>query len=629
MPGNYSTLFGSDGRVTNEAVVALVTDCKTAAETDYFSVLSKTKRRYSLYSGVHEGDIASYRSNIHLPILFSYVWTDVANKVQTLFGQFPFVEFSSEYSGPAAKAAKFKADALVSQQLLDSKSIEKAVDFFTTADIYGTAFARVGYAYEQRPKTYRKVILGREQRITVPTVFKDAPDWEVLDILDVLPEPRKRRIEDCNYVIVRYFRDLDDLMGDQVGPYPKWDQAGLSELQRNPNFGQVSRNYNDRLGLYRNNFDKPSSARSYAKPVELWEFWGKVPSEFAIDGVRDVVITVANGMHVLRYESNPFDHGRIPILTYTPMPNPHYFHGTGKIEVGEKMQATINRIINQRLDGVDHAIDPRYVADENLGLPDNLISRAGKVFKVNGAIGADRLQPLIPDIRGIQLAGEEIMFLSRFMQQGTGIIDDVVAGISAGNRTTAREYLGRRETSQGRLMLEAMLAEHMFLGPLAEQFMLLNQQFLPMPSVVQRIGAEAYQDPLTGAVAPPDPQLMTLEELNSVYRPRAIGATRMASRATRLQDLLMISAEVKTNPVGLQIFNWYAFFHELVKVADFDPARLLLANVPAVAAAAAMPGGEPGAGEGLMGQGTSNLEQLSPEALGPQAANPIGGGYSG
>lgn len=618
----------ADGMVTNEAVVAYVDNLRKASEDEFGTFFRTTKKRYDFYRGRGMGNFPSFRNNVHIPLLFSYIWVDVAFKVQTMFGSYPFVEFSPTASGPAAVAAKHKNDALISQQLLDDQIVEKATDFFSSADIYGTAFARVGWDYRERTRIYRRNIMGQQVRVPARVVERDDPTLQVLDILDVLPQPGRKRISECDWVIVRYFMDLDTILEDQASSQPPWDAQGVQRLMEEPNAEVTETRYYDRAGIYRN-FSQWKAQRDtrYGKPVEMWEFWGNVPGELAIDGTRNVVITIANGRHVMRYEPTPYDHGRIPIVGYSPMPDPHFIHGTGKVEVGEKLQVAIDRIMNQRLDALDVAIDGKYLAKDTLGLPDNLISRAGKVFKVMDNISSETFQPIPFDLSGVQIAAQEIEFLGKYAQQGTAVIDDVVSGIQSGNRTTAREYLGRRESSKGRLLLEAMLAEYAFLSPAAEQMMFLNQQFLPVPRQVERVGMLAFMNPMTGQPLPPEPQLITVEDLNTVYRPRAMGTMRMVSKSMRLQDLILVSQEVKSNPVGLMIFNWYAFFQELLRTTDLDPAELLVSTVPAINMYGGM-GMMGGGGEGEDGQPTSDLESLSPQLLGANSGgNQLGASY--
>src|SRR6185503_12994948 len=145
------------------------------------------------------------------------------------------------------------------------------------------------------------------------------------------------------------------------------------------------------------------------------------------------VVTVANSRVVLRNVSNPFWHGRKPFKSYCPMPDPHYFHGSGKIEIGEKLQVTANRIINQKLDALDMFIDPMFIASESTGLTqESLLSKPGKVILVDADASPASIQPLVPNLGGLQAATVELEAIWRFIQQGTGIIEDTVQGAGGG-----------------------------------------------------------------------------------------------------------------------------------------------------------------------------------------------------
>src|SRR5262249_54024404 len=150
------------------------------------------------------------------------------------------------------------------------------------------------------------------------------------------------------------------------------------------------------------NLDEYESLRSdkYAKPVEIWEMWGDLPSALAPDGVQRRVCTLANRRVVLRNEPLPYWHGEIPFIAYCPQPDPHYFHGVGKGEISERLQMTANRLANQKLDALDLFIDPVFLMNRQMGIDtQNLYMRAGRVIGVDGPVDDSVIRPLSPDLR--------------------------------------------------------------------------------------------------------------------------------------------------------------------------------------------------------------------------------------
>jgi len=569
-PPQNSSLTNLPAGSLDEKIVTLVRERRAHAQTRYISFFRRIARWYDLYRGIYSGKFAAFRNNIHLPFLLSVVQSDVARKVQTTFGGWPIVEFTGYSHDESWKARK--NEVLISAQMKDCESFRKAVDFYSSSDIYGTAIARIGWRTDERLENFRSMgfdaatggrkLVSNTRKVTT----FDGPDWDVVDILDFLPQPGKKRIQECDWVIHRYYMDLDQL--DELAAQGIYDPAAVRKLRTSGNMPtQIENDYLQRVNIYRSysEYDARRQER-YAKPVEVVEMWGRVPSEFAPDGLVHRVVTVANGNVLLRNRPNPFWHGQIPFVAYSPMPDPHYFHGPGKIEVAEKMQYAANRYANQKMDGLDLAVDQVWLVNSSLGIDtQNLYMRPGRVIKVDGAIGEDQIRPLSPDLRGIGAANEEISFLWNAIQQATGIIEDTVQGGQGGrDRQTAHEFAGRQENVMTRLMLEARLAEEGFVEPMANMFVSLNKQFLTIPKEVRILGTDATVNPVTGFPLPQ--QAVTIDDISDInhdYRARAVGSTQMMGRAMMQQQLIGLMQVISANPVGMQMVNWTAYFRQM------------------------------------------------------------------
>lgn len=569
------------GGVTDDAILNLVRERRQHAMNRYLSYFRRVSRWYDLFRGLYSGRFAAYRNNVHIPMLFSVVQSDVARKVQTSFGGWPIVEFSGYSHEDAWKARK--NEVLVSAQMKDCDSFRKAVDFFLSADLYGTAIARVGWRTDQREESYRDVgidNMGRRgmmtQKRTVTTF--DGPDWEPVDILDFLIQPGKRRIDQAAWVIHRHYIDLDEL--EEQAKLGFYDMDAVKRLRGMGSMpSTVESDYLQRVNIYRSysEYDARRTER-YAKPVEIWEMWGRVPSEFSRDGQVHRVISVANGSVVLKNRPNPFWHGKLPFLAYSPTPDPHYFHAPGKMEVAEKMQYAANRFANQKLDALDLVIDPMWLVNSSMGMDtQNLFTRAGRTIKVDGPIGEDMIRTLSPDLRGLQAAFQEIGFLWSNIQQATGIIEDTIQGVPVSKRQTAQEFRGRQESVLTRLMLEARLAEEGFVEPLADMFVALNKQYLTFPKEVRILGNDAIVNPITGLPLPKDPiNFSNLEDVVHDYRARAVGATQMMGKAMQQQQLVGLMQIVGGIPIGAQMVNWEAFIRQIFDAFDLRNVDELL-----------------------------------------------------
>jgi hypothetical protein len=600
--------------MADESVLAVVTARKQHSVNYHQRYFMGLAGWYDMWRGVYTTRSSGSRNSVHFPLLFSIVESDVARKVQTSFGAWPVVTFSGYAPEDAGKARK--NEVLISAQMKDAESFVKAVDFFVTADLYGMAVARLGWRTDRRlePRRVMNPITRGMERGTEEVVRFDGPDWDVVDPLDFWPQPGKRRIRDMDWCIHRYYLELDAVR--EMAQAGVFDSAALKDLEAAPMTTETSNEMGQRLSVYRSYGEfQARREEKYAKPIEIWDMWGRLPSDFVTDGMPHRVVTVANGRAILRNKPNPFWHGRLPFYEYSPCPDPHYFHGVGKIEIGQKMQATANRLGNQKLDALDLVVYPTWLMDRSLGIDtQDMYLSAGRVLGTDKAPVPDLIRPLSPDLRGLEHAYPEIAQLWAMIQQGTGLIEDTVMG-AQGQRQTAREYLGRQESAITRLMLESRLAEEGFVEPLANGFVDLNKQFLSVPKEVKILGSASTVNPVTGLPYPPEPVTVGLEDINHNFRAQAVGSTQMLGKSVRQQNMMLALQAVSQNPVAIKMVNWAAFFRQFFQTLDLTNLdELLVQNVPMVNQMADESGMAPAQMAGLLTQ--EPMPQMNPESLG-------------
>ena len=561
------------------------------SEDTFKSLFMRCARWYDLYRGAtSSGGFQSFRNNVSLPMLFSTIWSDVARKQSISFGTWPWVSFFGFGPEDAAKARK--NELLVSAQMKDCRTYLKAVDMFLTADLYGTAIFRYGWKQEEERLLYRQAIEAagkrHEKLATRMRETFNGPNWKPIDILDFFPQPAIRDINDMDWVIEREYVDLDELevlsksrSEEGIGEY---DRTGYLKLKQSHMLREIDRQMEQRRNYIRSPFteDEARKMEKYAKPVELLHMWGYVPSEFrSPDEAPKRVITLANRQVIMRNRPIPFWIGKIPYGSYRPLRDPHFFHGQGKMEVGERLQLTANRIANQKLDALDLFVDPVFAYDRQKSVDTrNLYMRSGKLVGVDGPPG-DALMPIIPNLSQLREAYTEIEDLYRWLQEGTGIIEGQISPAPGSSRTTAREFLSRQEAASTRLIVETRFAEEMWLEPLANAFHALNKQFLPMPRQLRILGNEALVNPVTGQ--PQDPEIFSidLEDVNQDYDVRARGATLTMSKAARQQNLVLLLQATQSHPMAMQLVNWVAFFRDMFRSFEMQNIDELLNPTPA------------------------------------------------
>jgi hypothetical protein len=581
------------------------------------TVFNRINNYYDTYRGVWQGRTSNFRNQITIPFTFAMIQSDVARKVQTSFGAWPIVTFEG-YAPEDVGSAK-KSEVLVSAQMKDCDSILRAVDFFLQADICGTAVARYGWkktVRRNRVTSYEQVAPG----LSIPVRREydaetfNGPTWETVDRLDFWQQPARKRIDDMAWVIHRYWADLDDLMEDADQENPYFDPQAVRMLKSFPMTTGGHGEYVQRQVRYRNEYDYQARQNErFAKPVEIWEMHGLVPSEFAANGIRHRCIAIGNERVVLKNREGPMPNQVKPFVSCSPMSDPYGFDGISKAEVAYGPQRTADRLNNQKLDSVDLLLDNQWIVSNQAGInTQNLFSRTGRIILVDGSADDSNIRPLSPDMRNVQLGNAEIAQLFQFMQLGTGETEALMGAPGGGGRETARGFLGRQENALTRLAMESLIIEQGFVEPLANGFWELDRRLLPKP-YTKILGSMALTNPITGL---PYNERVTVDEDDFVsdYRARAVGASQMIGRNIRKQDYIALLQVLSANQAILQLVNWAAFVKQGFELFDFPNVNdFIVQQVPMINQMAAQTGQSP---DQVAGAVSSPLEQLSPGTLG-------------
>jgi len=580
-------------------------------------------RYYDLYRGIYQGKFHPYRNNVHVPASFWIVQSAVARKMQMMFGATPYIRIVG--GAPEDQQMARRQQALLNMQLDDAKTVEKALQFLTMAEVYGTAIFRWFWDRTEGVTSVRFHDGVGEQNVTSPTTKFNGPNWEPVDVIDFYPEPGRARLDQMEGVTYRYWMELEDVkIHAEQGLFKK---AGVRNLTFNPPSPDVEAAFAWRRNVASGGWDddKRSAFDKFAKPVEILEYHGRVPRNLVDDGEYSRVITIANRRHLLRNIPQPTPNRKIPFGAYSPTPDPHYFHGPGKIEINAKLQYATNRLANQKLDALDLTVDPMYVASRRGGFDArNLKVRPGKVLWTDNVATDDALRPLIPDMSRLATVYAEMDQHDRWMQKSAGIIDDTVQGIeSGGGRTTATEFQGRSESATTRILMEVRQAERQWLEVLGAEFIELSRAFLPFPQMVRMIGANAVVDPVKlTPLAAPDQQV-DLNDMLPDYDKKAVGATRQLGIASKQQNLTLLGQMLAANPVAASVIDWMAFTRMVLEAYEIQNVDELMQTDQFVQQQTlqALTGGGGGSEQGEQGGQTSS----GGEAPQPDLAAAIGG----
>jgi len=610
------TVEKATGTQWKDQLVRLVMDRKKRSEDWSMSFRRKLPQWYDLWRGIHTGKFSPTKNDIHLPLIYSTIWSDVARKVATSFSQWPVVTMQGY--GPNDAPFARKQEALVNAQLRDAEVIEKEIITFLGADLYGTAISQSLWEHKEEIRTrteFQALPLSGErvrQIMRDRVVTFDGPNHRNVDLLDFFPQPKFRKINGSmgmDWCIVRYYLDLDHcrFMASEAGG-KVFDSAEVERLARD----SASMAYDaDSQKVSRGSFTSLQEMKdAYDRPVELIEMWGMIPSEFAgsFGGSTNVVVTLANSKYLFRAKDSPFSHRAKPFDKFSPTPDPHVFYSPGKAEIAAHMQVAANRFINHQLDGADLTVHPMFMYNRNKGINiRQLFAGPGRVFGVDGD-PSDALVPVPMNTQGLAVGGEMTASLWRYLQLGIGIAEDTVMGSGGGaDRQTAREFMGRREASGTRLMLESVLYEATYLEPLCDKYTSMNGQFLTLPRTVRILGESAETDPVTGEPIGNSRQDIQPGDLDNHFAARAMGSTMSVSNETaKANNLQMFQVLASANPQMAGSFNMVNFLRQMLIQLGYKNTNELIQKQQTVADGL----GQQGMTAGQMPSDTAGLAAL-------------------
>jgi hypothetical protein len=612
-----------------DQLIAMVRDRRMASERYGAAFRARLPQLYDLWRGVYTGNYMPTKHSVHIPMIYSTIWSDAARKIATSFSQWPILTFRG--FGPDDAPICRKQESLCDAQMRDARIIEKELVTFIGGDLYGTAVSQLFWDHkeETRSRTDWKGLPMDGTRVRqimreVVTTF-DGPNYRNVDLLDFFPAPNFRSIFDMPWVLVRYYLDMDEVefLSTEAGGNV-FDKAEVARLKREgsmPGYQQdqmLMRRFETRMGM--SGADRFSD--KWSRPVEIIEMWGRIPRSLAGPiGTTNVVISVANDGFLLRARENMWHHQRIPFLVHQPTGDPHYFYAPGKAEIAEKLQVTINRIVNQLLDAGDLVIHPMLMYNRQKGInPRNLIAGPGRVFATDGP-PSEALAPIPFDMRGLGIGAQQIQMLWSFIQMGSGVQEDTIMGLTGGggsDRQTAREFMGRREASGTRLMLESVMYETNYLEPMGNHFMSMNEQMLDVPREVLVLGDSATEDPITGEAIPTSRETVNGWDLTHSYTARALGSTMSISKeARKATDLSVFQILAGAQPYVAGSVNMVNYLRQMLRNLDYPNVNELIQKVPQINEILANSGMQGGVGAVPESNDMGGLEALMAGASGP------------
>lgn len=491
------------------------------------------QRIYRLFFSTQEQHKTSTRSNITIPIIFQIIESAVPKIANVLFAQgedfFDVAPEDQNDENATLQAESIKR--LLSVQLSKAKFFVKFLDFIKQMMLYGTSYLKVywkvkrEWVWERIPNRTVKTILGIPMGETIEwqetksyKVVERRPEIEVLDILDVFPDPDAQDDETSKGLFVRSWIPRDDLRELGQGKFPIYANTERPELQSSEDSYVNSRSdrYTAR-GLHAANTTKKNQ-------VELLEFWGKYDLDG--DGIKEEAhIVIANRQVLVKAQANPFYHQRRPIIRGVLFPAPKEWYGIGLVEPVISEVHELNTLRRQRIDNINLVLNRMWqantLADVDL---ETLISSPGNIVLTDAM---DAVKPLdTPDVT--TSAYNEANIVQMDIERAT------VPPSAQGNTTSGQ--LGRTARGAQLIIGQALekfgtatkLLEEMTLKELLDMIHQLNLQFID--------DDEVLQDPfLYGEIA----QLgMTPEDIRANVKFKMIGISEMVGSEGKINQIV-------------------------------------------------------------------------------------------
>ena len=353
---------------------------------------------YKLYLNVAELYKTPTRARVFIPAVFQVIEAAVPKLMTLVFGNEDFFDVVADNPKKQPMAEVIKQ--LLKYQLANADFFLKFMDFIKQLLMYGTSYFYVYWKVVRKwvwkrtairgPKTFlgitvsNNAILGWKEE-KVYEVVERRPEIEVLDVLDVYPDPEARTEKDAKSVWVRSWMTVEEVKELGAGQFPVFDSHNVMMLDQTgtTHTWQESRQV-------RNSMRGLQTGYAGKDQVEILTRWGLYDLDG--DGIREeTLIVIANREILLRAIPNPFHHQRRPIIRSVLFPVPLEWFGVGLIEPIIPLQHELNTIRRQRLDNVNIIINRMWKVNSFADIDlDTLVSSP------NGIILTDEMDAIQP-----------------------------------------------------------------------------------------------------------------------------------------------------------------------------------------------------------------------------------------
>lgn len=476
------------------------------------------------------------------------------------------------------------------------------------------------------PFTGRMVTLPVLREKTVATTVYDGPTTEVVDVRDFLWHEAATSLEKSDYVIHRVWLHKDEIedayKAGQFGP----DRGGWSKEDVFQLLGDNARSSADELGHREAELFSYDRTKDRIAVVEVWNNRTRMVTTFVSFGA---------GGALLAHRKFPFFHERPPFTVIVTQPELFMIPGISQVEKIEDLQRALWSTMNQRIDNLNLVNNAIFWFRPDIEDIDEYTFEPGARWPVEDPTQVQMWAPN-PIPAEISL-GAEALF--------KGDLQNLAGGFpfssGAESQTVDQKTATGASIVTGLAQRSVNLAKSRIyegISDIAEQRLILNQQFIREPMAVPVLGVddeetlhEIWPEILAGDY--------TIEQ-----EPAADALTQQEDQA-RAQAQLQLAAQVlpvlaPLSQNGLaRMLNMDAFVEDFLKAFGVEDTERYFVSKPAPQVGGpGSPAGGPGAPEGpggVTGPGSidpavspSSQISQSPEVLLQRALAARGGGQN-
>lgn len=419
------------------------------------------KRSYNNWRGILDQSLYPWRSKLFIPWSFTVVET-IIPKVFARDPKWRAISRSVDFPEDGPQTVQ----DLLNYQWDRMGMRLKMYDYIKDSLMFSKGYAKVGWKFQMKDKTFMEPIVGKDDKITFEKKQKseveyDDPMVEIIDPYDIYVDPDATSLDDAAYVIHR-------------------KTVPLREVKNNPNYSNVQKidqkayadQYLDKQARYNDNIPQKDKHKDL---VEILEYWG----------ADDRLIVVANRGVVLRDTPNPYNHKKLPFVELDDYRDPHRYYGQSELSVMDPLQREINSIRNQRRDYDNLALNPviRMVPGV-LRNPNSAVMAPGNVWMVTDLNSMDVFE--LPQLQGSaseieERTAQDIKMTVAIDEIGIGLMPENPQRRSATEVVTAQSMAGKRFAIKIALLEEAV-------KKIGQMIFALNQQFLDRERMIQIVG---------------------------------------------------------------------------------------------------------------------------------------------